>query len=239
MSSGRNVGEVERWASALGGAVLAAYGIRQRSAAGAMIAASGGILIARGATGYCPMYAAAGVNSASTNTRIALAGSRGVLVEHAATINRSADELYRFWRNFENLPRFMRHLVSVEQLDERRSHWVAQAPGGRTVEWDAEIINEIPNELIGWRTLDHADVISAGSVRFASAGAERGTEVHVRLQYEPPGGKVGAVVAWMLGQDPNHTIQEDLRRFKQLLETGEVPTTAGQSRGKQSILNYD
>jgi uncharacterized membrane protein len=239
MSSGRNVGEVERWASALGGAVLAAYGIRQRSVAGAMIATSGGILIARGATGYCPMYAAAGVNSASTNTRVALAGSRGVLVEHAATINRPAEELYRFWRDFSNLPRFMRHLISVEPLDERRSHWVAQAPAGRTVEWDAEIINEIPNELIGWRTLDHADVISAGSVRFTTAGPDRGTEVHVRLQYEPPGGKVGAVVAWMLGQDPNHTIQEDLRRFKQLLETGEVPTTQGQSRGKQSILNYD
>jgi uncharacterized membrane protein len=239
MGSGRNVGEVERWASALGGAALAAYGIRQRSVAGAMIAASGGVLIARGATGYCPMYAAAGVNSASTDTRVALAGSRGVLVEHAATINRPADELYRFWRNFANLPRFMRHLVSVEQLDDRRSHWVAQAPGGRTVEWDAEIINEIPNELIGWRTLANADVISAGSVRFRTAGSDRGTEVHVRLQYEPPGGKVGAVVAWMLGEDPNHTIQEDLRRFKQLLETGEVPTTAGQPRGKQSILNYD
>lgn len=239
MSSDRNVGEVERWASALGGAVLAAYGIHQRSAAGVMIAASGGILIARGATGYCPMYAAAGVDTAATDTRVALAGSRGVLVEQAATINRPVEELYRFWRNFENLPRFMQHLVSVEQVDERRSHWVAQAPGGRTVEWDAEIINEIPNQLIGWRTLDRADVISAGSVRFVSAGPERGTEVHVRLQYEPPGGKVGAVVAWMLGQDPNHTIKEDLRRFKQLLETGEVPTTAGQSRGKQSILNYD
>ena len=125
------------------------------------------------------------------------------------------------------------------QLDDRRSHWVAKAPAGRTVEWDAEIINEIPDELIGWRTLDQADVISAGSVRFTSAGADRGTEVHVRLQYDPPGGKVGAAVAWMLGQDPSHTIQEDLRRFKQLMETGEVPTTAGQPRGKQSILNYD
>jgi uncharacterized membrane protein len=239
MSSARNVGEVERWASALGGAMLAAYGIRQRSVAGAMIAASGGVLIMRGATGYSPIYAARRVNGATTSTKVALAGSRGLLVEHAVTINRPVEELYRFWRNFENLPRFMQHLVSVEQQDQRRSHWVAKGPGGRTVQWDAEIINEIPNELIGWRTLDRADVISAGSVRFQTAGPDRGTEVRLRLQYEPPGGKIGAAVAWMLGENPNHTIQEDLRRFKSLLETGEVPTTTGQPRGKQSILNYD
>ncbi|MQA28807.1 MAG: DUF2892 domain-containing protein [Luteitalea sp.] len=239
MSSAQNVAEVERWASALGGAGIALYGIRQGSAAGAMIAASGGILIARGATGYCPMYAATGVSTADTDTRVALRLGRGGHVEQAATINRSAAELYRYWRNFENLPRFMAHLVSVQQVDQRHSHWVAKAPAGRTVEWDAEIINEIPNELIGWRTVDRADVISAGSVRFTPAGPDRGTEVHLRLKYEPPGGRVGSAVAWMLGHDPRQIIQEDLRRFKQLMEAGEVPTTKGQPRGKQSILNYD
>jgi uncharacterized membrane protein len=239
MTSELNVAEIERWASALGGAALAVYGIRQRNAAGAMIAASAGALIYRGATGHCPVYAATGVSTARDyDTRAALGGSRGVNVELATTINKPAAELYAFWRNFENLPRFMSHLISVRRIDDRRSHWQAKAPGGRTVEWDAEIINEIPNELIGWRTLDGADVVSAGSVRFRQAPG-RGTEVHVRLQYSPPAGKLGAAVAWMLGQEPSQTIQEDLRRFKQILEAGEAPTTKGQPRGRQSILNYD
>ena len=111
---------------------------------------------------------------------------------------------------------------------------MAKAPGGRTVEWDAEIINEIPDELIGWRTIGKADVVSAGSVRFTAEPGGRGTEVRVRLQYEPPTGRIGATVAWLLGHEPSQTIREDLRRFKQLMETGEVPTTKGQPRGRRS-----
>jgi uncharacterized membrane protein len=243
MNAQVNVADAERWASALGGAALTAWGIKQlkedRSPAGAMIAAAGVSLIARGATGHCPMYTAAGLNTAETNTRAALGGVRGVNVEQAFTINRSPDELFAYWRRLEQLPQFMSHLVSVKQIDERRSHWVAKGPAGRKVEWDAEIINEIPNELIGWRTLDHADVVSAGSVRFKRAPGGRGTEVRVRLQYEPPAGKLGATIAWLLGHEPAQTIQEDLRKFKQLMETGEVPTIEGQPRGRQSILNYD
>jgi uncharacterized membrane protein len=241
MTSELNVAQVERWASALGGAALAVYGLRQRSVAGAMIAASGGALIARGATGHCPVYAATGVNTANgeRDTRVALAASRGIHVEAAVTIARPADELFAFWRNFENLPRFMPHLVSVRNIDDRRSHWVARAPAGRTVEWDAEVNNEVQNELIGWRTLDRADVISAGSVHFTSAGPDRGTRVYVHMQYQPPAGRIGAALAWMLGHEPNQTVVEDLRRFKQLLETGEVPTTKGQPRGRQSMFNYD
>jgi uncharacterized membrane protein len=241
MTSELNVAQVERWASALGGAALTVYGIRQRSIAGAMIAASGGALIARGATGHCPVYAVSGVNTADgeSDTRVALAGRRGVHVEVAATIDRPPEELYAFWRNFENLPRFMPHLVSVRTLDDCRSHWVARAPGGRTVEWDAEVINEIANQLIAWRTLSGADVASAGSVHFKSAGPDRGTHVYVHMQYSPPAGRVGAAIAWMLGHEPNQVIQEDIRRFKQLLETGEVPTTKDQPRGRQSIFNYE
>ena len=244
MTSTINVADVERWASALGGAALTAYGIKQlkdRSPAGAAIAAAGSALMYRGATGHCPMYAAAGINTASDTegTREALAGARGVLVEEVVTINAPAAQLYAFWRNFEQLPRFMDHLVSVVAVDDRRSHWVAKAPGRRTVEWDAEIINEVPGELIGWRTLDGSDVVSAGSVRFKAAAGNRGTEVRVRLQYDPPAGRIGATVAWLLGHDPSQTIREDLRRFKQLMEAGEILTTDGQPRGKQSILNYD
>ena len=144
----QNVAEVERWASALGGAALAAYGLKQvreeRPVAGAMIAAAAGVLIYRGASGHCPMYAATGINTAETDTRTALSGARGVRVEDAVTINRSPEELYDCWRDFERLPTFMHHLVSVTPIDRRRSHWVAKAPAGRTVEWDAEIVNEIP-----------------------------------------------------------------------------------------------
>jgi len=244
MNSTVNLADVERWASAIGGAALAAYGVKQlkdRSPAGAALAAAGGALIYRGATGHCHVYAAAGINTAGDrdDTREALAGSRGVNVEEVVTINGDSDALFTFWRRFDLLPSFMSHLVSVTEIDERRSHWVAKAPAGRTVQWDAEIINEIPGELIGWRTLDGADVVSAGSVRFRPATGLRGTEVRVRLQYEPPAGKMGAAIAWLFGHDPAATIREDLRRFKQLMEAGEAATTEGQPRGRQSMLNYD
>src|SRR3954469_9599165 len=146
-----NISDAERLASALGGALLAAYGIPQRNKSGAMLAAAGGAVIVRGATGFCPGYAAAGVDmSTSDDTKTALAGSRGSLVDTAGTIARPHDELYRFWRRLENLPKFMPHLVSVKQLDDTRSHWIAKAVRGRTVEWDAELINDDVNELIGW-----------------------------------------------------------------------------------------
>jgi uncharacterized membrane protein len=244
MTSSINVADVERWASAIGGAALTAFGIKQlkgRSPSGAALAAAGSALMYRGATGYCPVYAAAGIATVddSDGTRAALAGPRGVNVEEVVTINAPADQLFRFWRNFEQLPRFMDHLLSVNEIDRRLSHWVAKAPGRQTVEWDAEIINEIPGELIGWRTLEGSDIVSAGSVHFKQALGSRGTEVRVRLQYDPPAGKIGATVAWLFGHEPSQVIREDLRRFKQLMETGEIPTIRGQSRGKQSLFNYD
>lgn len=238
-STAINISEAERIASALGGALLAAYGLSQRSKSGAMMAAAGGALIVRGATGFCPGYAAVGLDTSRSDTRTALAGAKGTPVDTAVTIAKPHDELYRFWRNLENLPRFMPHLVSVSERGDNRSHWVAKAPGGRTVEWDAEIINDDVNELIGWRTLEGADVVSAGSVRFKPTGKNDETQVHVHLQYDPPAGKFGSAIAWLLGHEPSQTIREDLRRFKALMETGEVPTTEGQPRGRQSILNYD
>jgi uncharacterized membrane protein len=228
-----NVAEVERWASAIGGAALTAIGIKQlkeRSMAGAVMTAAGVGLISRGATGHCPVYAAAGINTADDDTRVQLSGARGVHVEEVVTVYRPAEELYAFWRSFELLPRFMRNLVSVEQVDDVRSHWKAKGPAGRTVEWNAEIINEIPGELIGWRTLEGADVVSAGSVNFKPATGGRGTEVRVRMQYNPPGGKLGSAIAYLFGQEPSQTIHEDLRRFKQLMETGEIPRARVQPR---------
>jgi uncharacterized membrane protein len=237
MTSEMNIADVERWVGAIGGAALAAFGLKhlkeERSVAGAVMAAAGTGLIYRSAVGRWPVYEAAGINTADDrrDTRVALAGARGVHVEEAVTISRPAAELYEVWRDFSALPRFMDHLVSVQPFGNGRSRWVARAPAGRTVEWDAEVIRDIPGELLSWRTLPGARVVSAGSVWFRTA--RRGTEVKVHLQYDPPAGKAGAAVAWLLGHEPSQTIREDLRRFKQLMETGEVPTTSGQPRGRK------
>ena len=141
---------------------------------------------------------------------------------HTVTVNRAPDELYRFWRDFENLPRFMSHLESVRITGERRSHWVAKAPAGTTVEWDAEITKDIPGQLIAWRSVEGAEVENSGVVRFDRAPGGRGTEVRVELFYDPPGGLLGAGVAKLFGEEPGTQIKGDLRRFKQVMETGEV-----------------
>ena len=147
---------------------------------------------------------------------------RAVRVRKAITIGRPAEDLYKFWRDFQNLPRFMRHLESVQVIDERRSRWKAKAPLGSTVEWDAEITEDRPNERLAWRSLEGADVPNYGSVAFEPAPGGRGTTVRVDLHYEPPGGTIGATLAKLFGQEPGQQVQEDLRAFKQLMETGEV-----------------
>ncbi|MEN3332808.1 MAG: hypothetical protein V7641_2173 [Blastocatellia bacterium] len=138
------------------------------------------------------------------------------------TINRPPEEVYRFWRNFENLPRFMSHLELVQVADGNRSHWKAKAPAGMTVEWDAEITQDRPNELIAWRSLEGADVEHSGSVRFERAPGDRGTEVKVAIVYNPPGGVLGVGIAKLFGEEPGEQIKGDLYRFKQVMETGEV-----------------
>jgi uncharacterized membrane protein len=148
-------------------------------------------------------------------------------VKKSITINRSPEELYQFWRNFENLPRFMNHLESVRTTAGNRSHWVAKAPAGTSVEWDAEITEERPNELIAWRSLEGADVDNSGSVTFERAPGGRGTIVRVEINYNPPGGIVGASLAKLFGEEPGQQTQESLRCFKQLMETGEVVVSEG------------
>jgi uncharacterized membrane protein len=145
-----------------------------------------------------------------------------VAVSEAITIAASPDAVYHFWRDFGNLPRFMEYLEAVEVIDDRRSHWRARAPAGQTVEWDAEITDDRPNERISWRSVQRADVPNAGTVRFRRAPGDRGTEVHVQLRYDPPGGKLGALVAKILREDPSQQVVSDLRRLKQVIETGEV-----------------
>lgn len=148
------------------------------------------------------------------------------------TINKPAEELYAFWRNFENLPRFMSHLLAVTDTGDGHSHWLAKGPAGTEVEWDAEITDERPNELIAWRSLPKSTVRNSGSVRFQPATGGRGTVLQVELRYRPPGGVVGATIAKLFGEAPEKQIPVDLMRVKQLLETGEIATTAGQPAGR-------
>lgn len=159
-----------------------------------------------------------------------------VSVDKVITINRSAEECYRFWRNFENFPRFMKHLESVQIIDDRRSHWKAKAPAGTSVEWDAELTVDQPGQLLAWHSAQGADIANGGTVGFERAAGGRGTIVHVHLQYNPPGGQAGALIAKLFGEEPARQIDEDLRRFKQLIETGEVATTLGQPSGPRSAL---
>ena len=224
LARGHNMNQVERWASMAAGAALAIYGLSRRRGSGMAVAALGGALLERGFTGHCHVYNALGVNTAGvrSDTRRALGGRGGVNVDESVTINRSVEELYRFWRNLENLPKFMQHLESVERVTDTLSRWRAKGPAGTTVEWNAEIINEVPNQVIGWKSIEGSDVVSAGSVNFDGDGVGRGTRVRVRLQYSPPGGKAGAAVARLFGRDAATEIREDLRRFKQLIETGEI-----------------
>lgn len=154
-----------------------------------------------------------------------------VETKRAITVNRSREDVYQAWRDFRNLPRFMENLESVEITGDNRSHWVAQAPAGASVEWDAIIVDDQPNERISWRSLPGSQVENAGSVRFADAPGERGTEIHVEIRYTPPAGKLGALVAKIFGKDAGQQTASDLRRFKQVMETGEIARSAASARG--------
>jgi uncharacterized membrane protein len=150
-----------------------------------------------------------------------------VRVEQVTTISRPVEEVYHFWRAFQNFPRFMRHLESVQVDGSRKSHWRAKGPAGVMVEWDAEMIEDREPEWIAWRSLEGSDIPNSGSVRFRPAPGARGTELRVQMEYSPPAGRLGRGVAWLLGSDPERQIREDLRRCKQLLETGEIPLSDG------------
>jgi uncharacterized membrane protein len=230
-----NVGQYERWASAVGGGALALYGITRGSLGGIAIALVGAALVQRGVSGHCNLYEAVNYSSAGdanlrNSENVSVPAERGTKVEHSVRINRPALELYSFWRNFENLPNFMNHLESVKRFGGDRSHWVAKAPGGTTVEWDAEVYNDKEGELIAWRTLEGSQVASAGSVHFEPAG-EGATNVRVNLKYDPPGGKLGSLIARLFGENPQQQIEEDLARFKDIMEGKQGATTGNQSSG--------
>jgi uncharacterized membrane protein len=149
----------------------------------------------------------------------------GTKLKKSVTVNRSAEELYNHWRNLENIPKFIGDIVSVKIIDDDRSHWTLKVPGGMDLEWDAVITVNRKNEMIGWRSITGADIDNAGYVRFDRATGGRGTVVRVALQYNPPGGKFGAALSTLLGEKPGAQVEKALRRFKQLMEAGEIPTT--------------
>lgn len=182
----------QRMLALAGGSVLTLFGLSRRSLPGLVLAAAGGSVAYHALTGHWPLQRKPGVDA-----------DYAVRVDKAVTINRPAEELYRLWRDFENLPRFMSHLDSVTVQSGNRSHWVASGPFGRPVEWDAEIINEETNRLIAWRSVNGAAVESAGSVRFASHPGGHGTEVRVKIEYMPPAGAAGALVARLFKEEPD------------------------------------
>lgn len=221
-----NVPQAERIGSVAAGAGLVLWGVTRKSLTGILIALAGGALIRRGATGHCSVYEKLGVNSRQLNTETGVPGNKGIKVTKTITVARPKDDVYRYWRNLENLPRFMEHVESVREIDERRSAWVVKGPLGHDVEWTAQIISDRENEMISWESLPGAEVQNAGSVWFQPSADGSSTEVKVSLQYLPPAGVVGATVAKLLGEAPEQQLENDLARFKELIEAGQAQPAA-------------
>jgi uncharacterized membrane protein len=218
---GVNVGDGERLLSTLGGAALALYGLSRRSLGGLALAAVGGLLGYRGVSGHCDAYAALGIDRASRRAG-AGEGNLGVKIDRTVTVSAAPERVYAFWRNFENLPQIMSHLDRVKVLSDTRSRWVVKSPLGVKVEWEAEIINDKPTELIAWRSLGNALVDHAGSVNFDRVPDGAGTVVRVSLQYDPPGGEFGHAIASLFNEDAGTQIEQDLGNFKRAMEEGRL-----------------
>ncbi len=229
-----NIGKTERRLSAVLGALLLGT-LAFKGPLRWLRLALGLIFVERAATGFCTPYKLLGVTTVEPQEGrvVSLPLRNGIEIERSVTVNKPRDEVYAFWRDLANLPRFMRHLESVTDLGGGRSRWAAKAP--LQVEWDAEITAERPGELIGWRSVEGSTVRNAGSVRFKDAPEGRGTEVHVYLEYQPVGGPAGAAAAKLMKQVTLQQIRMDLGRFKAMLEAGEAPTTEGQTSGREKL----
>lgn len=223
-----NMSNTDRWIASLVGGAMIGFGIMRRRWDSAIFALIGGGITYIGVRGNSPIYQALGASTA--------VDGQPILVERSITIDMSPEALYNFWRNFENLPQFMAHLEDVTVQGNQRSHWVAKGPAGTQFEWDAEITEDQPNQLIAWRSLPDAQVSNQGTVRFQPAPADRGTEVRVTMQYDPPAGPLGAGIAKLFGEEPRQQVDGDLRRLKQMLEAGEIATIEGQPSGTRSAV---
>jgi uncharacterized membrane protein len=224
-----NMSITERQISAMGAAALGLIAGRQRSLISIPLAAASLMLLYQAVTGHSPLNDALDRNSAVLSERhaVSVPHQQGIHVVESITILRPRADLYAYWRSFENFASLFSNLKSVQVMPGNRSHWTANGPAGTSLEWDAEIINEVPNEVIAWRSLEGAVVPNAGSVRFRDAPADRGTEVTVTLEYSPPGGQLARAAAALFGKEPHVQVAGDLRRFKALMEIGEIPTNTG------------
>ena len=216
-----NIGHRERYASMIGGAAVVVLGLSRRSLPGLLLAGLGGLFVMRGVAGHCKLYDKIGVSTAG-GVRPGVPDHTGQKVERTIFIARPPDELFRFWRNLENLPEFMESIENIKVQDENHSHWTIRGLGGRRIEWDAEIINEHPGEMISWQSLPGSDVQSAGTVRFTPTDDNRGTLLRVVLEFHPPGGILGSGVARLLGRDPVVQVDRDLNRLKEIIESHDV-----------------
>jgi uncharacterized membrane protein len=214
-----NVGTVERIGSVLAGGSMMLYGFSRHTLTGNCLGLAGGALFWRGLTGWCQFYDALGISSAERAPQASLSPGEGFRVEETVIVGKPAHEVYRFWRQFSNLPQVFAHLKEVHETGASYSHWVARGPFDMDIEWDAEIITDRPGEIISWRSLEGADVATAGSVRFKPLASDAETEVRVVLRYSPPAGRIGAIVAQWFNALPEADIATDLQSLRTALES--------------------
>jgi len=214
-----NVGPQERTATALLGALLVAWGARKRHFLGSVAALGGAALLARSATGHCPGYAALTPTAEQARFARERGWSTAVTARESIEIDRPPEEVYRFWRDEANLPRFMQDLEHMEKLSDRSSRWTVRGPAGR-LHWVSRITEDRPPEFMSWEAEENADVRNAGWVEFRGFDSGRRAQVQAFMAYEPPAGRVGHAIASLLGSDPGHAMRRNLQQLKQVLETG-------------------
>jgi uncharacterized membrane protein len=229
------LGKAERAISLAGAALLLTSGvkdIKKHPFTAFIKAVAGGYLLYRGASGHCPIREAIG-------KRMAEKQPEPLLIQEALTVNRPRTEVYNYWRQLSNLPLFMKHLEEVRVEDEQHSHWKLRLPADAgTVEWQAEIVEDKPGELLTWNSVEGSDIDTAGVIAFSDAPGDRGTEVHATIYYRAPGGNIGKVAAKLFQKAFEIQVRQDLRRFKQMLETGETSTIEGQSAAREHTAMY-
>ena len=232
-----NVGRGERLLSTVIGGLLTVYGLKRRGRAGYSMAMIGAEMLYRGTTGHCHAYGAMGISTQEQRgigEVIDVDEAKSVDVRRSIEIARPREELYRIWRDFSNLPRFMSHLDRVDVLSDTKSHWVTKGPAGIRVEWDAEIVDERENEWIAWQAVEPAEVPNNGTVMFRDAPSGD-TEIFVTLEAQPPGGKLGDLVARMFGKSPDRQVRMALEKFKEMAEGGhEWNAARGQLEGGEA-----